>query len=71
MDRQKIVKYCQELLTTKDCTDLRLRDYSGQIWLVDELQKTVVIGGFIYIVNMTKSARLTNTKQYIKKTLEE
>ena len=29
--------------------------YSGQIWLVDELQKTdTVIGDFIYIVNMAK-----------------
>jgi len=28
MDRLNIGKYCQELLTTKDCTDLRLRDYN-------------------------------------------
>ena len=44
------------LLTTRDCTDLRLRDYNvvWTIWLVDELEKTAVIRDFLYIVSMTK-----------------
>ena len=30
-EQMKYFNYCQELLTTKDYIDLRLRDYSGQI----------------------------------------
>ena len=35
-EQTKYFKYCQDYI------DLPLRDYSGQIWLVDELQKTAV-----------------------------
>ena len=40
-----------------------------QMWRVDELQKKLLYGNFIYIVNLTEP--LKNTKKYMKKTLEE
>ena len=55
--RRNIVKYCQELITTQDCTDPGLRDYimdNYDKWINYKKLLQTVIEDFIYIVNMTK-----------------